>query len=350
MLTTILKRVSVATLLASFAIIAFAEEAPVYDVDSYPPQFDGQPVDTTQPPPQQQAAAAPQEAPLIPADQAPQQQQLADAGPGPMAQAPQAQQTQPTQPAQPQSAMVQRSNSYTDDTSGKIDELQTKMQTMQGQLDEANHQIQLLQSQQKTMYLDLDKRLSQKGASTSVVPSPSSDEASAETDSNTPAGTIKPKVKTKKVAAGKAIATPAVPTAVAATTQPNSAEEQAIYQTAYSQIKAKKYNDAATTLQGMLQKYPTGQFAANAHYWLGELYGLMGKNDQAITEFDSVVKNYSESPKIADAQLKLGLLYAAQFKWPDAKTAFKKVIANYPGTTSSRLAAEQLKQIKTTGH
>jgi TolA-binding protein len=76
----------------------------------------------------------------------------------------------------------------------------------------------------------------------------------------------------------------------------------------------------------------------------------MNKNDQAITEFDNVVKNYPDSPKIADAQLKLGLLYAAQFKWPDAKTSFKKVIANYPGTSSARLASEQLKQIKQTGH
>ena len=60
------------------------------------------------------------------------------------------------------------------------------------------------------------------------------------------------------------------------------AEEQQIYQTAYNLIKAKKYNEAVTALQKMLQKYPSGQFASNAHYWLGELYGLMGKNDQAL--------------------------------------------------------------------
>ena len=132
--------------------------------------------------------------------------------------------------------------------------------------------------------------------------------------------------------------------------QPNVAEEQQIYQTAYDLIKAKKYNEAVKTLQGMLQKYPSGQFASNAHYWLGELYGLMGKNDQALTEFSSVVQNYPQSPRVSDAQLKVGLIYATQMKWPDAKSAFKKVINHYPGTTSSRLAAEQLKQIKQAGH
>ena len=111
-----------------------------------------------------------------------------------------------------------------------------------------------------------------------------------------------------------------------------------------------RYNDAIAALQKMLQKYPTGQFAANAHYWLGELYGLLGKSAQSAVEFDAVVKNYPDSPKVSDAQLKLGLIYTAQFKWPEAKTTFKKVINHYPGTASARLAAEQLKQIKEAGH
>ena len=87
--------------------------------------------------------------------------------------------------------------------------------------------------------------------------------------------------------------------------QPNVAEEQQIYQTAYDLIKAKKYNEAINALQKMLQKYPSGQFAANAHYWLGELFGLLGKNDQSASEFSSVVKNYPDSPKVSDAQLSL---------------------------------------------
>jgi len=120
--------------------------------------------------------------------------------------------------------------------------------------------------------------------------------------------------------------------------------------TAYNLIKAKKYNEAVAALQKMLQKYPSGQFAANAHYWLGELYGLMGNSGQSAVEFSNIVKNYPDSPKVSDAQLKLGLIYAAAFKWRDAKSAFKKVINHYPGTASARLASEQLKQIKEAGH
>jgi tol-pal system protein YbgF len=100
----------------------------------------------------------------------------------------------------------------------------------------------------------------------------------------------------------------------------------------------------------MLKKYPSGQFASNAHYWLGELYGLMGKNDNALSEFDTVLNTYPDSPRISDAQLKVGLIYASQSNWSGAKSAFKKVINRYPGTASARLAAEHLKQIKQAGN
>jgi tol-pal system protein YbgF len=360
MLISFLKRGTLAMLLASFSLIAFAEDAPVYDVDSYPPQFDGQSssAEAAPPTPALQPMAQPEDAPVpVPSTAqaqpliAPDQPAIASAPP----QAPAVQQQQAMQslPMDQRVARLEQqlNNATHGDSAAKVDEMQSQMQALRGQIDELNHQIQTLQTQQKTLYTELDKRISQKGASTSVVPSPSSDEASAETDSNTPAGTIKPKVKSKTKTAKAAETTKSAEAATTtASAQPNTAEEQEIYQTAYSQIKAKKYSEAAATLQNMLQKYPSGQFAANAHYWLGELYGLMNKNDQAITEFDMVVKNYPDSPKIADAQLKLGLLYAAQFKWPDAKTSFKKVIANYPGTSSARLASEQLKQIKQTGH
>ena len=115
-------------------------------------------------------------------------------------------------------------------------------------------------------------------------------------------------------------------------------------------IKAKKYNEAVSALQNMLKKYPSGQFASNAHYWLGELYGLVGKHDQALTEFETVVTKFPDSPRVSDAQLKIGLIYATQSKWSDAKSSFKKVINRYPGTASARLASEQLKQIKQAGH
>jgi tol-pal system protein YbgF len=312
------------TCLAAFQN-AFANEAPVYDVDSYPPQFDEQTENAPAPRPEvipkapvtvDQPAAADTQPMFVPDTSLSTEQRVAR-------------------------LEGQITNMLNASTAAKVDAMQNDVATLRGQLEELTHQVQQMQEQQKTLYADLDKRV-RKPVDLSE---PISETPKTEADDTIPAAT-KNKLKMAPAAnldkASKAGSTDAA--------QPNVAEEQNMYQSAYTLIKNKKYSQAASTLQKMLQKYPSGQFAANAHYWLGELYGLLGKNDQAVTEFGTVVKNYPESSKLADAQLKLGLIYAAQFKWTDAKSAFRLVINHYPGTPSARLASEQLKQIKQAGH
>jgi tol-pal system protein YbgF len=208
-----------------------------------------------------------------------------------------------------------------------------------------------MQTQQRASYSDLDKRLSQLTVENKASLENKSNNDIKKTSIAAAVSATKEGKEGLHAVAASTKKTPSTLTsvpskAVASADQPDVAEEQQIYQTAYDLIKAKKYNEAVTTLQKMLKKYPAGQFAANAHYWLGELYGLLNKDSESADEFETVVKNYPDSSKVADAQLKLGLIYAGQFKWPDAKAAFKKVVSRYPGTASARLASEQLKQLK----
>ncbi len=307
-----IKRFLILLVLFSIHFTAFAEDAPVYDVDNYPPQFDGEPVAASAPPPAVRS-----------------EESLAS--------------TQ-TQEQRLKRIEQQMKNLIHSDSASKEEATQAEIQSLRGQVEELTHQLQQAQNQQRLMYTELDKRLTQ---ATAEKKSPALADDVSTKKSPVTAVAIPP----SHAASSKKISpTPVAPSVkvVATHDQPNVAEEQQIYQTAYDLIKAKKYNEAVNTLRKMLQKYPAGQFAANAHYWLGELYGLLNKNDQSAEEFAMVVRDYSDSPKAADAQLKLGLIYAAQFKWPDAKAAFKKVVSNYPGTASARLASEQLKQLKQT--
>lgn len=320
-LSLIVKRASI-VILMSITMSAYAESAPVYDADSLPPQFETAPepsMDQDLPPPPPPG----QEGTFVPSGQ-------------------------PAAIGQPTSSLSidqrvkrveqQINNMQTSGASDRIDSLQNQVQLLRGQVEQLTHQLQQMQAQQKAMYSDLDKRVATPTPTAPSTTAPANVSAAASVSKATKA--VKPVVATTE--------TPAVN--AKPDDQPNVAEELQIYQTAYNLIKAKKYEEAVNTLQGMLKKYPSGQFASNAHYWLGELYGLMGKNDQALTEFNTVLKTYPDSPRVSDAQLKVGLLYASQSKWSDAKAAFKKVINRYPGSASARLAAEHLKQIKQAGN
>jgi len=297
------KGILAGAMLSCIALSAWAEDAPVYDVDhdNYPP-FDS--VDGgSQGSPALPTATAADQPPAMESD------------------------THPSSTVSERVAKIeqQMSNMQQSNTASKIETLQTEVQLLRNQVEELSHHLEEAGNQQKSMYSDLDNRVKQ---------------LSVKSDNESEKNTAK--VSDSAVnAVKKSIETP---------NQPNPAEEQRIYQTAYDLIKAKKYESAIVTLKKMLQKYPTGQFAANAHYWLGELYGLLNKNDQSASEFSLIVKNYPDSPKVSDAELKLGLIYVADFKWDDAKDAFKKVVNRFPGTASARLATEQLKQMRKAGH
>lgn len=339
------KRMLAVAILSSIATGVMAEDAaPVYDVDNYPPQFDGVQDNGTSSSPQ------PDLQPQL-------QSSHAEAG---ISGEPSPPPPTTTLTLEQRMRRIEQQVSNTQEaTMPKVDALQNQVQTLRGQVEELTHQLQQLQTQQRAMFTDIDKRLSKQPANQTTL---ASNDTSADStiSSDTKSTKVDSSASLNKAPAKNPVSSPAssiksgVPTVSSvkptSDSQPNVVEEQQIYQTAYDLIKAKKYNDAIAALQKMLQKYPSGQFAANAHYWLGELYGLLNKNDQSAQEFSTVVKDYADSPKVPDAQLKVGLIYAGQFKWTEAKSAFKKVISQYPGTSSARLAAEQLKQIKLAGH
>jgi tol-pal system protein YbgF len=317
--SSIVKLFGIAAILFSLAVSVFAEQAPVYDADSASSSFDNE-MDSNQ-------------------------SEVVD-------------NSSPSTRLEHRIARIEQQMSNLQDShaSSRIDSLQNEVQSLREQVEQLAHQLQQLQSQQKAMYTDFDKRLAEQNMAISkqskqkIALGHVSDAEPAVTTKLASKSISAPAKKEKAMEATTTMSQPTAFSQVSSDDQPNVAEEQQIYQTAYRLIKTKKYNEAVDVLQNMLHKYPSGQFAANAHYWLGELYGLMNKNDQALVEFNTVVKNYSNSPRVSDAQLKIAIIYAAQLKWSEAKTAFKKVINRYPGTAAARVASTQIKQIKQAGH
>jgi tol-pal system protein YbgF len=305
----------------------FAESAPVYDADAV--QQDDSAGDQGQylpPPPAPEASAAQDAGSTF----VPVQSNVASAAPA----------TSPQSLSMDQRMQrleQQVNNMQGSDAAQRIDSLQAQVQALRGQVELLTHQLEQLVKKPtaaNTNAADGTVTADNSDANNLPVATPTL----AKTADNKPVKPIVIKTSKKQTVSSESNG------------QPNIAEEQQIYQTAYNLIKARRYTEAVTALQGMLKKYPSGQFASNAHYWLGELYGLMGKNDQALDEFRTVVDNYADSPRVSDAQLKVGLLLASQLKWPEAKSALRRVITQYPGSASARLAAEQLKQIKIAGH
>ena len=86
-------------------------------------------------------------------------------------------------------------------------------------------------------------------------------------------------------------------------------DEQLSYVAAYEHVKHKRFQEAVPAMQAFIKAYPEGPYVANAHYWLGELYGVNGEYEKALEEFQIVINDFSDSSKLSSAQYKLGVTY-----------------------------------------
>ena len=201
----------------------------------------------------------------------------------------------------------------------KIQGLQHDIQELRGQLEVQAHDVKLLQEQQLSFYKDLDARIRNEPAAKASVPIKNN----LNTTNKSPVNTlISPPVNSQS--------------------QTNPADEQISYLAAYELIKNKKYDQALDAMQNFVNQHPQSGYAANAQYWLGELYLLKKDYPNAISHFDIVVQQYPSSNKLAACLLKSGYALAASGKKQEAIERLQQVVKNYPGTNTAQLAKVKL--------
>jgi tol-pal system protein YbgF len=103
-------------------------------------------------------------------------------------------------------------------------------------------------------------------------------------------------------------------------------------------------------LQQYIAKYPRGGYAADAHYWLGELYAVAGNSAGAIKQFHVVIKRFPDSARVVDALLKMGVIEESETNYTQAKVWFARVVNQFPNTMASRMANRSLTQLEQAGY
>lgn len=212
----------------------------------------------------------------------------------------------------------------------KINQMQQEMQRLRGQLEVQSYELKKLKQQQQAYYNDLDQRISTlaSGKKSPVL----------NLDTGTPAVTNDVDTSASTATATSAKKTPAV----IASNSEGATTEESSYNAAYELIQNKQFAEATTAMKTFLKQYPHGKYAANAHYWLGELLLAQHQEQEAIKEFDIVTNDYPKSNKVSAAMLKLGFIYAKQGDEAKAKTIFLNIQKMFPGTTTAQMAAQRM--------
>ncbi|MEH6422091.1 tol-pal system protein YbgF, partial [Pseudomonas sp. CGJS7] len=215
------------------------------------------------------------------------------------------------------------------DLLNQVTQLRTEMQALRSQMEELQQQNKQLQESGKAQYLDTDNRLNRLesgGAAAGGAP-----QASA------------PKAPTPPAAAVKDTP-PAVHGDAGLVAQ--SGDERAAYDTAFGALKSGQYAESARLFQDFLAAHPSGAYAPNALYWLGESYYVTQNYQLAQEQFQALLDRYPTHDKAAGALLKVGLAQFGLKQVEAAERTLADVATRYPGTDAARTAADRLNAIQ----
>lgn len=189
----------------------------------------------------------------------------------------------------------------------QIQQLQQEVMRLNGKVEEQANELRKVKEQSLERYVDLDKRLSGAVATTAAPTTPSA--------STAPSGA----------------------TAIAGSSAAEQPGEGESYRAAYALVRGQQFNDAIAAFQKFLRDYPDGRYAANAHYWLGELFLVVQPQDLEASRqsFTLLLDQYPDNNKAPDAMYKLGKVYFLKGNRERSREYMDRVISDYGSSGSS---------------
>jgi tol-pal system protein YbgF len=214
------------------------------------------------------------------------------------------------------------------DLLNQVTQLRGEMQTLRSQIEELQQQLEQQKASNRSQYLDLDGRLNRVesgGANPAIAPAP--------------AASAKPAKP-----AGPADKPPVVRGDAGALAK--GADERTAYNAAFDVLKAGQYADSARLFSDFLQAYPSGAYAPNALYWLGESYYVTQNYALAQEQFQALLDRYPTHDKAPGALLKVGLAQYGLKQMDAAERTLAQVSQRFPGTDAARTADDRLRAIQ----
>jgi tol-pal system protein YbgF len=237
-----------------------------------------------------------------------------------------------------------------------VEELKAEVRELRGELEQQQHSLSKMTGRQRDLYLDVDRRLQRVEAGSVVVigaaAASAGPGAAPSAGASAPAGSTVGSTSTASTSGTAAVGVATAGAAIQAST-PQTApanvdpvEEQRAYQSAFNLLKAGRYDQAAKSFRDFLAEYPTGKFADNAQYWLGESYYVTRNFDNALREFNALVNGHPDSQKVTHALLKIGYIHDELGQKEEAREILTDLTKNYPQSTAAGLAAKRLERMR----
>ncbi|TKC04588.1 tetratricopeptide repeat protein [Pedobacter polaris] len=122
-------------------------------------------------------------------------------------------------------------------------------------------------------------------------------------------------------------------------------EDYALFQRGMIQGLQKQDDSKITTMQSLLSRFPTSNYADDAGFETAYTYFNKGEFDKAKSDLVDLVAKYPRSSYVPRALVTIGLVQYNQDQDDAALESFKKVIRDYASSPEAKQALESIKNI-----
>ncbi|OCG29306.1 tol-pal system protein YbgF [Gilliamella sp. Choc4-2] len=189
----------------------------------------------------------------------------------------------------------------------RINDLQSDIDTLRGQLEETKYKLNQTIERQKII-------LQQMAGSSGL-------------SFNTNTGSSQEAISSPTTSTFGPVSTVAAPELSGWTTSGNDKTDYNFIMRFISD--GKQSDELIAAFQKFLKVYPKSVYRSNVNYWLGQLFYKQGKNNDASYYYATVVKDFPSSPKAAESLYKVGIILFDKGDKTSAKAVFQQVVNKY---------------------
>ena len=204
----------------------------------------------------------------------------------------------------------------------QIEQLRQETQALRGLMEELSYQLGQMSSDQKTRYLDLDQRLGE------LV------RIQKEAISSTP----RPTPATADSTTG------GVGEAGAQASVSNDISDQDAYNSAFQLIRERKFEEALVAMDSFIRAYPDSELVLDARFWRGQVFDVLGRDEEAIEAFKSLTLVAPDYRRILQVKVKLGKLLIKNQDVMNGRKILQEVITQAPESVEAGLASRELEK------
>ncbi|MFH1380336.1 MAG: tol-pal system protein YbgF [bacterium] len=116
-----------------------------------------------------------------------------------------------------------------------------------------------------------------------------------------------------------------------------------IYRIGYNDFIRSRYDLASIQFRRYLERYPQGELAGKAKFYLAECLYLKEKWEEAIVQYNEMIKSYPAHEFVPEAMLKKGMSLQKIKKPKEAVSVYQSLIDTHPSSMAAEKADEILK-------